>query len=314
MVRNAAHDSVCACSHDEVVDAVHHRYAEARQIGDALRAQGLRLVGAALAGDEQVAVNTLARTRGGLVRVTRPGHRPEPGEQLLAATPPLTLLHTLPADGRARGAGVRARRPPADPRGGLRRRGRRRARAAPADRPHRSGSLPGAAERGPHALPGRGGAGPRRAHPGGRRRAPRRPGAGRRASPATGGLRSRPRRSRPSRRRTGASPTAWPASRSTPRPGPSRSTGTQASAGWSTTATRATPTTTARRTMTSSSTGRRPWSCGWASRDRFEPAWSSTPATDCRSGSTTPRPRGSAAATSPCRPCSSCGPASASCG
>ena len=97
MVRNAAHDSVCACSHDEVVDAVHHRYAEARQIGDALLAQGLRLVGAALAGDDQVAVNTLPRARGGLVRVTRPGHRPEPGEQLLAATPPLTLLHTLPA-------------------------------------------------------------------------------------------------------------------------------------------------------------------------------------------------------------------------
>jgi alpha-mannosidase len=97
MVRNAAHDSVCACSHDEVVDAVQHRYAEARQIGDALRAQGLRLVGAALAGDEQVAVNTLPRTRGGLVEVTRRGHRPEPDEQLLAATPPLTLLHTLPA-------------------------------------------------------------------------------------------------------------------------------------------------------------------------------------------------------------------------
>jgi sugar phosphate isomerase/epimerase len=96
MVRNAAHDSVCACSHDEVVDAVHHRYAEARQIGDALRAQGLRLVGAALAGDEQVAVNTLPRTRGGLVRLTRPGHRPEPGEQLLAATPPLTLPRQPP--------------------------------------------------------------------------------------------------------------------------------------------------------------------------------------------------------------------------
>jgi hypothetical protein len=97
MVRNAAHDSVCACSHDEVVHAVHHRYAEARQIGDALRAQGLRLIGAALAGNDQVAVNTLARSRGGLVQFTRRGHRPEPGEQLLAATPPLTLLHTLPA-------------------------------------------------------------------------------------------------------------------------------------------------------------------------------------------------------------------------
>ena len=101
MVRNAAHDSVCACSHDEVVDAVHHRYAEARQIGEALRAQGLRLVGAALAGDEVVAVNTLARSRGGLVQVTRPGHRAEPGEQLVAATPPLTLLHTVPASAAA---------------------------------------------------------------------------------------------------------------------------------------------------------------------------------------------------------------------
>jgi hypothetical protein len=95
LVRNAAHDSVCACSHDEVVAGVLHRYAEARQIGDALTAQGLRLVGAALAGTSTVVVNTLARTRGGVVHVTRPGHRPEPGEQLVTATPPLTLLHTL---------------------------------------------------------------------------------------------------------------------------------------------------------------------------------------------------------------------------
>ncbi|MHB1139494.1 MAG: glycoside hydrolase family 38 C-terminal domain-containing protein, partial [Microthrixaceae bacterium] len=29
VIRNAAHDSICACSHDEVVDAVLHRYAEA---------------------------------------------------------------------------------------------------------------------------------------------------------------------------------------------------------------------------------------------------------------------------------------------
>ena len=34
MVRNSAHDSICACSVDDVVDAVLHRYAEARTIGD----------------------------------------------------------------------------------------------------------------------------------------------------------------------------------------------------------------------------------------------------------------------------------------
>ncbi|MCX6524824.1 MAG: alpha-mannosidase, partial [Actinobacteria bacterium] len=31
VIRNAAHDSICACSHDEVVDAVLHRYAEATE-------------------------------------------------------------------------------------------------------------------------------------------------------------------------------------------------------------------------------------------------------------------------------------------
>ena len=36
MVRNSAHDSVCACSVDDVVDAVLHRYAEARHIGEGL--------------------------------------------------------------------------------------------------------------------------------------------------------------------------------------------------------------------------------------------------------------------------------------
>ena len=36
MVRNSAHDSICACSVDDVVDAVLHRYAEARAIGAGL--------------------------------------------------------------------------------------------------------------------------------------------------------------------------------------------------------------------------------------------------------------------------------------
>src|SRR6185295_18043593 len=36
LVLNSAHDSACACSHDEVVATVLTRYHEARQLGDAL--------------------------------------------------------------------------------------------------------------------------------------------------------------------------------------------------------------------------------------------------------------------------------------
>ena len=41
IVRNAAHDSICACSVDDVVDAVLHRFAEARQIADGLADRAL---------------------------------------------------------------------------------------------------------------------------------------------------------------------------------------------------------------------------------------------------------------------------------
>jgi alpha-mannosidase len=97
VVRNAAHDSVGACSHDEVVSAVLHRYAEARQIADALTDQALRLIGAALAGHGSVVVNSLARPRGGLIELTLPGHVPTAHEQLLSATPPDRLVHDVPA-------------------------------------------------------------------------------------------------------------------------------------------------------------------------------------------------------------------------
>ena len=49
MVRNSAHDSICACSADEVVDAVLHRYAEARHIGEGLTEQALQAVGRSMA-------------------------------------------------------------------------------------------------------------------------------------------------------------------------------------------------------------------------------------------------------------------------
>ncbi len=46
IVRNSAHDSICACSVDDVVDAVLHRYAEARTIATGLAGAGHRVAGA----------------------------------------------------------------------------------------------------------------------------------------------------------------------------------------------------------------------------------------------------------------------------
>jgi mannosylglycerate hydrolase len=69
MIRNAAHDSVCACSADDVCDAVLHRYREAAQIGEGLVERALR----AVPGDGLVVVNPSARRRGGVVAAVVPG-------------------------------------------------------------------------------------------------------------------------------------------------------------------------------------------------------------------------------------------------
>src|SRR5205814_1101153 len=71
---NSAHDSACACCTDEVADQVLVRYAEARQIGDALAGRALAGLAAeigAAAGDV-VVVNTRPPTRSGIVEVTLP--------------------------------------------------------------------------------------------------------------------------------------------------------------------------------------------------------------------------------------------------
>jgi mannosylglycerate hydrolase len=69
MLRNAAHDSICACSLDEVVDAVLHRYAEARQIGSGLADEAIAAVAASMHTGGPVTVNPTARTRSGVVEV-----------------------------------------------------------------------------------------------------------------------------------------------------------------------------------------------------------------------------------------------------
>ncbi len=72
MLRNAAHDSICACSVDDVVDAVLHRYAEARHIGQGLADEALASVGRSMADPGPVVVNPSAPERGGLVEVVVP--------------------------------------------------------------------------------------------------------------------------------------------------------------------------------------------------------------------------------------------------
>jgi hypothetical protein len=72
MLRNAAHDSICACSVDDVVDAVLHRYAEARHIGQGLADEALASIGRSMAEAGPVVVNPSARDRGGLVEVVVP--------------------------------------------------------------------------------------------------------------------------------------------------------------------------------------------------------------------------------------------------
>jgi mannosylglycerate hydrolase len=72
VLRNAAHDSICACSVDEVVDAVVHRFAEARQIAEGLTDEALAGLGRSMAEAGTVVVNPSSRNRAGLVEVVIP--------------------------------------------------------------------------------------------------------------------------------------------------------------------------------------------------------------------------------------------------
>ena len=85
VLRNAAHDSVCACSADEVVDAVLHRYAEARQVADGLAQRALGALAQSLAEAGTYVVNPSARRRGGVVELVLPGDQAPVGAQVLEA-------------------------------------------------------------------------------------------------------------------------------------------------------------------------------------------------------------------------------------
>jgi mannosylglycerate hydrolase len=80
VVRNAAHDSVCACSADAVVDAVLGRYAEATAVAHGLTDRALAALGVTMSVEGPVVVNPSMRPRSGLVELVLPGVAPGPGE------------------------------------------------------------------------------------------------------------------------------------------------------------------------------------------------------------------------------------------
>jgi alpha-mannosidase len=78
LILNSAHDSSCACSHDEVVDQVVVRYAEARQIGEGLAREAIHALATQVEAPRgaTLVVNPTMRARSGLVEVRVPGAGP----------------------------------------------------------------------------------------------------------------------------------------------------------------------------------------------------------------------------------------------
>ena len=85
MVRNSAHDSICACSSDEVGAAVLYRFSEASTRAANVTRDALRRASAELAVTGPVVINPSARTRGGVVEIVVAGKEEPPGAQLVHA-------------------------------------------------------------------------------------------------------------------------------------------------------------------------------------------------------------------------------------
>ena len=94
VIRNSAHDSICACSADEVCAAVVHRFAEATQIANGLTERALAALGATVGVDGRVPVlvNASSRTRGGVVEMRFPGDTVPDGCQLVSERPAQRVL------------------------------------------------------------------------------------------------------------------------------------------------------------------------------------------------------------------------------
>jgi hypothetical protein len=92
LILNSAHDSVCACSIDEVCDAVLHRYTEAADIADGLADRAGAHLAARVCHEGPLVVNPTARPRGGTVRLTLGGTEAPAGTQLLRTQPAESVI------------------------------------------------------------------------------------------------------------------------------------------------------------------------------------------------------------------------------
>lgn len=97
MILNAAHDSICACSVDEVVDAVLARYGEATDIANGITERALAAAAADAGGDRPLVFNTSARPRSGVVTLRLPPADAFGDAQLLSEDPAEVPMVTLPA-------------------------------------------------------------------------------------------------------------------------------------------------------------------------------------------------------------------------
>jgi mannosylglycerate hydrolase len=98
VVRNAAHDSICACSHDEVVDAVLHRYAEATRTAEGVAAHALEDAAALMAEPGPYLLNPGAEARAEVVELEVPATEPPDGIQVLQEYPEESELHVTGAE------------------------------------------------------------------------------------------------------------------------------------------------------------------------------------------------------------------------
>ncbi|MGP8058665.1 MAG: alpha-mannosidase [Acidimicrobiales bacterium] len=81
VVRNSAHDSICACSVDEVDHAVVDRFAESRQIAEGVASRALTALARSMAEPGPVVVNPAARPRAGTVELVVAADEP-PGDDV----------------------------------------------------------------------------------------------------------------------------------------------------------------------------------------------------------------------------------------
>jgi mannosylglycerate hydrolase len=86
VIRNSAHDSICACSADEVGRAVIHRYDQAVQLATEVVEQAVAIAGVATESRGPVVVNPSPGRRSAVVELIYPGPELPVGAQLLEST------------------------------------------------------------------------------------------------------------------------------------------------------------------------------------------------------------------------------------